>query len=1388
MRFLSASLLVTIVLAASAAAWETSLDGTWEGCFRETASAPGPDARWTPIVVPSLIDRIEGKSFLWCRRSFDTPAEAAGKRLFLRVGASRFVTTVLVNGTEMGSHYGGWEPFELEITDACRPEGTNELLVRVQDVTGVIAEDMSGKRPPRGVRYIDQADDSVMAPVGSRYTYVGIWQPVTLFTRDDVFVDDVFVKTSVRNRSIEVDYTIRNLAAETKTVTVTSEVLEGVSLGRRTLSVPAGASSTVTLSALWREPRLWGPEDPHLYHLVTRLSEGSESRDVVDTRFGFREFWTEGDKLILNGTPMNFLATAGHPRGSLDGALSKPSALDFYRRIREAGCVAMRLHANLWPKTWYEAADEVGMPLVIESALFCYARAYALSNDAFWNNYHDHLRAILKDHRNHPSIVMISLENEILHCGGNRVPETEHRLAEAGRLVKRLDPTRPILYDGDGDPEGVADVVNLHYPLDFDRRNLWPDAGYWLESGMEVSGWPRTFFDWDRTKPLYFGEFLHLQHYREADPYSVLIGNDAYQGHDRAMALAKAAAWEMQIEAYRACGVSGMCPWTLTETGEFPSDDNPRYRAVKRAYEKNAAFVREYDARFFSGERVARTVHVYNDTLHPATLALDWKLLDDRSVVDSGRERFDLEPAGRQQVTIAPTMPEVEQPSPVRLSLTVLRDGKPVYESQKRYRVYPRRPLDVPEGLRLALYEGQDRTLSRALADAGVTPLRVGDLADLPEAHVLLIGPHALDGLKPSDGPPVVGGPAGPRQALADFVWSGGSVVVLEQASYDHGLFPATLVDRGATIAFERMPALDGQEPKADERGAGDDEAGSFAAQRGPSPLCFWRGDHVVLRKAIAKPSQGRFRTLVDSGGPQGLVYVGALELPEGRGRYLLSQLAIGEKLNDEPMAQITLERLLRRAGSPTEAPVSLAVVEENRPLTDRVRDLDASFTDVSGRLGQVDLAEFGVLLAETDSSEVARHQGKIREFVEAGGRVILHGGSPRGIAAIQALFPEPLFAQRGSAVPARISRPDPAIDGLSNQELYWYGDRQGLAWRVRTPLSTALADYVIVAGKPDPAHLTVVEAESMEAESGDPRFDDESVSMWRTGAIRTKVEFPRSGRYAFLIRGSGTSCGGVYPQVELSIDGRPCGSVFTESTSPETYLLTAPVAEGERILGLAFVNDAHDPDTGEDRNVRLDRVAYGPVPSLESKPLVEPAVLVKVPLGKGFVLVDQVAWTEEERNAEKADRYASTLLTNLGCRFGARARGITIPPATMKPKRDFRFTPQDDGAAYLGSNGTIACRVRFAAAGKYEFVVRASGTEAGGAFPNVRVDLDDRPLGDLQLDKPGWHALRLEAPVAEGEHEVSLSFTNDFYDPPADRNLRVRSLMIRPAARSGHE
>jgi beta-galactosidase/beta-glucuronidase len=95
--------------------------------------------------VPSLLNQRDGKPLLWYRRSFALPAEFKGRHVSVRFGGVRFVSEVCVNGRKVGGHYGGWEPFEVDVTDACRPDEPNTLLVRVRDVTGVKAYGFSRK-------------------------------------------------------------------------------------------------------------------------------------------------------------------------------------------------------------------------------------------------------------------------------------------------------------------------------------------------------------------------------------------------------------------------------------------------------------------------------------------------------------------------------------------------------------------------------------------------------------------------------------------------------------------------------------------------------------------------------------------------------------------------------------------------------------------------------------------------------------------------------------------------------------------------------------------------------------------------------------------------------------------------------------------------------------------------------------------------------------------------------------------------------------------------------------------------------------------------------------------------------------------------------------------
>ena len=183
--------------------------------------------------------------------------------------------------------------------------------------------------------------------------------------------------------------------------------------------------------------------------------------------------------------------------------------------------------------------------------------------------------------RNHPSIVMWSLENEFYGGRLNDESPAKADLVRMGRLVKQCDPTRPIYYESDGDPGGVADAIGMHYPHEYPDFTCWPNEAYWLERpmkprvGMFLNGEPA--FRWPQPKPLYIGEFLWVP---STDPSwnTVFFGDRAYIDYHRYQNLAKAEAWKMQILGYRHEGVRGISPWTMIEGGPLDSS-NPLYQA-----------------------------------------------------------------------------------------------------------------------------------------------------------------------------------------------------------------------------------------------------------------------------------------------------------------------------------------------------------------------------------------------------------------------------------------------------------------------------------------------------------------------------------------------------------------------------------------------------------------------------------------------------------------------------------------------------------------------------------------------------------------------------------------------------------------------------------------
>jgi hypothetical protein len=292
-----------------------SLDGAWEVCADadRTSDAPPPDAKWSGATVPSWA-ADPGADRCWYRRRFTVPASMAGRRLKLHFGAVNHVARVTINGRLAGEHVGGNLPFELDVTDLARP-GENDLAVAVTNWKALCTKpparfdvgqfEHPGWKIPPG---------TIIAPIGADFRSTGIWQSVWLEAGPAVHVEDVFVRTSVRRHAVRVTVTLRNESAARCTVRLSNAVSDsrGIALRLRPTDVTLAPGETreVDLQQPWRSAHLWFLDDPHLYRLSTDLEIGGRVVDTVRTRFGFREIWTEGPRVVLNGIPVRLFASS----------------------------------------------------------------------------------------------------------------------------------------------------------------------------------------------------------------------------------------------------------------------------------------------------------------------------------------------------------------------------------------------------------------------------------------------------------------------------------------------------------------------------------------------------------------------------------------------------------------------------------------------------------------------------------------------------------------------------------------------------------------------------------------------------------------------------------------------------------------------------------------------------------------------------------------------------------------------------------------------------------------------------------------------------------------------------------------------------------------------
>lgn len=459
---------------------------TW-GCGRDvgagTANPYWPDSVYFPS-YPAEWDRAE---MGWLRRTFRVPADWKGNRLALHLEAVAGEAQVFVNGRPAGTHFDAYLPFEVDVTDLVRRDGDNELLVGVR--ARALFNRQSATYPKMHAPYPTGSDTAHLA---------GLWQDVYLLARPALHVADVFAKPRVDADLLELDVTIRNDEATAKTIRIGADILPwlnragtnvldapepngttgpaALALPQTAIAVSAGSSTTVTLRAkVAGRLKTWEPGAPNLYAAVVNVEDGGRVADRRFTRFGWRQFSFAGPDLLLNGRPLKLTGDFLHPFGPF--VLSRRYVWAWYRMIQDFGGNAVRPHAQPHPRHYLDLADEMGLVVLDETALFGSSIALNFEDPAAWPRFEQHLDALVLRDRNHPSVVGWSFGNELFaifehnHVPDDVAADWYGKLTALGRRALTLDPTRPwISCDGDEDLRGTLPVWSKHFghgtPLD----------------------------------------------------------------------------------------------------------------------------------------------------------------------------------------------------------------------------------------------------------------------------------------------------------------------------------------------------------------------------------------------------------------------------------------------------------------------------------------------------------------------------------------------------------------------------------------------------------------------------------------------------------------------------------------------------------------------------------------------------------------------------------------------------------------------------------------------------------------------------------------------------------------------------------------------------------
>ena len=402
------------------------------------------------INLPGETGKLPYEGVGWYRNHFTLPASDQGKQISLEIDGAMSHSLVWCNGRFAGGWPYGYSSYRLDLTAFLKFGSENEISIRLENPV-----DMSRWYPGAGI-------------------YRNVW----LVKTSPIHVAHwgTFITTpSVGEKEADVNLkiTVENQTGKAAPASIANDILyqgeKVASFPPQNLMIPAGEKAVAEASTQVANPRLWDTRHPNLYTAVTTVTQEGKVIDRYETPFGIRTIqFTADNGFLLNGRRVQLQGVCNHhDLGALGAAFNTRAAERQLQILKEMGCNALRTSHNPPAPELLDLCDRMGI-LVMDESFDCWKKGKKDGDyHNLWDDWHEKdIRSELRRDRNHPSVILWSLGNEIpQQGGGDGIPVFQ----ELVRITHEEDASRPATLGANNigrfDPRFTAlfDVAGENY-------------------------------------------------------------------------------------------------------------------------------------------------------------------------------------------------------------------------------------------------------------------------------------------------------------------------------------------------------------------------------------------------------------------------------------------------------------------------------------------------------------------------------------------------------------------------------------------------------------------------------------------------------------------------------------------------------------------------------------------------------------------------------------------------------------------------------------------------------------------------------------------------------------------------------------------------------------